>query len=336
MDGTSRPGTVDPGPDPGTAATTAGTGLPARRRLVETAEGRSDDAYGPREWGLLAFTASVWGSSFLWMDIGLDAFAPGVITMARIGLGALALSLFPRARRPLPRDDWPRVALLGLVWMGIPLTLFPIAQQWVDSALTGMLNAGVPLTSAVWATVLLRRLPGRIQLAGIVIGFAGIVTISLPELGSSGSTALGTALVLTAIVLYGLATNLTVPLQQRHGSLPVILRMQLVAFVLVTPLGLLGLGRSTFAWGPALSMLPLGMLGTGLAFVAMATLVGRVGSARGSISIYFTPIVAIVLGVGFRGDHVSPTAIVGTGLVLLGAWLTSRREVRRGGTTPPR
>ena len=112
--------------------------------------------------------------------------------------------------------------------------------------------------------------------------------------------------------------------------------MQLVAFVLVTPLGLLGLGRSTFAWGPALSMLPLGMLGTGLAFVAMATLVGRVGSARGSISIYFTPIVAIVLGVGFRGDHVSPTAIVGTGLVLLGAWLTSRREVRRGGTTPPR
>ncbi len=151
-----------------------------------------------------------------------------------------------------------------------------------------------------------------------------------------GSTALGTALVLTAIVLYGLATNLTVPLQQRHGSLPVILRMQLVALVVVTPLGLLGLGRSTFAWGPALSMLPLGMLGTGLAFVAMATLVGRVGSARGSISIYFTPIVAIVLGVGFRGDHVSPTAIVGTGLVLLGAWLTSRREVRRGGTTPPR
>lgn len=316
-------------PAPATAAAAAGTGLPPRRRLVETAEGQSTDAYGAREWALLAFTASVWGSSFLWMDIGLDAFAPGVITMARIALGALALSLFPRARRPLPREDWPRVALLGVVWMGIPLTLFPIAQQWVDSALTGMLNAGVPLTSAVWATLLLRRLPGRIQLVGLLVGFTGIVAISLPQLGTDGSTALGTALVLTAITLYGLATNLTVPLQQRHGSLPVILRMQLVALVVVAPLGLVGLGRSTFAWGPAVAMLPLGMLGTGLAFVAMATMVGRVGSARGSISIYLTPVVAIVLGVWLRGDEVTAAALAGTVLVLVGAWLTSRREVRR-------
>lgn len=318
-----------PGPAPATAAATAGTGLPVRRRLVETAEGQSSDAYGAPEWGLLAFTASVWGSSFLWMDVGLDAFAPGVITFARVALGAMALALFPRARRPLPREDWPRVALLGVVWMGIPLTLFPIAQQWVDSALAGMLNAGVPLTSAVWATILLRRLPGRIQLTGIAIGFTGIVAISLPQLGGAGTTALGTVLVLTAITLYGLATNLTVPLQQRHGSLPVILRMQLVALVVVAPMGLLGLADSTFAWGPALAMLPLGTLGTGLAFVAMATLVGRVGSARGSISIYFTPVVAIVLGVLLRDEHVTPAAIVGTALVLVGAWLTSRREIRR-------
>lgn len=319
------------GPDPTPAATaaTAATGLPVRRRLVETAEGRSAEAYGPAEWGLLAFTASVWGSSFLWMDIGLDAFAPGVITFARIALGALALALVPRARRPLPREDWPRVALLGVVWMGIPLTLFPIAQQWVDSSLTGMINSGVPLTTAVWATVLLRRLPGRIQLAGIVVGFLGIVTISAPELGGSSATALGTVLVLTAITLYGLATNVAVPLQQRHGSLPVILRMQLVALLVVTPLAVVGIGSSTFAWGPALAMVPLGMLGTGLAFVAMTTLVGRVGSSRGSISIYFTPLVAIVLGVAFRGETVTPAALAGTGLVLVGAWLTSRREVRR-------
>lgn len=317
----------DSGPAPATAA--AETVLPPRRRLVETAEGQSSDAYGAREWALLAFAASVWGSSFLWMDIGLDAFAPGVVTFARIALGAMALALFPRARRPLPREDWSRVALLGIVWMGVPLTLFPIAQQWVDSALAGMLNAGVPLTSAVWATVLLRRLPGRIQLLGLGIGFAGIVAISLPELGGADASALGTALVLTAITLYGLATNLTVPLQQRHGSLPVILRMQLVALVVVTPFALVGLGDSQFAWGPALAMLPLGALGTGLAFVAIATLIGRVGSSRGSIAIYFTPVVAVVLGVTLRGDHVTPTAVVGTGLVLVGAWLTSRREVRR-------
>jgi drug/metabolite transporter (DMT)-like permease len=73
-------------------------------------------------------------------------------------------------------------------------------------------------------------------------------------------------------------------------------------------------------------MVPLGALGTGLAFVLMATLVGRVGGTRGSIAIYFVPVVAIVLGVVVRGDNVEPAAVAGTALVLIGAWVASRRE----------
>ena len=286
------------------------------------------DAYGLPEWGLLVVIASVWGSSFLWMEVGLEAFAPGLITWLRVGLGALTLSLFPRARRPLPRDDWPRVALLGIVWTAIPLTLFPIAQQWIDSSLAGMLNAGIPLTTAVWATILLQRLPGRIQRVGLLVGFAGVAAVAAPNLSTGSSTALGTALILVAISLYGLATNITVPLQQRHGALPVILRAQLVALVLVTPNGLWSLQHSSFDPIAALAMIPLGALGTGLAFVAMTTLVGRVGSSRGTVPIYLVPIIAIGLGVAFRGEEAHPMALVGTVLVLAGAWLTSRAEVR--------
>lgn len=304
---------------------------PPRRRLVETAEGTSAEAYGATEWSLFSFTALVWGSSFLWMDIGLDALAPGLVTLLRIGLGAAALGMVPRARRPLPRDDWPRVALLGVVWMGVPLVLFPLAQQWIDSSVAGMINGGLPLATAVWATVLLRRLPGPVQLVGIVLGFLGIVAISLPELRTTGTTALGTALVLTAVVLYGLATNLAVPLQQRHGALPVVWRAQLVALALVAPYGALGLSQSSFAWGPVVAMLPLGILGTGLAHVAMATLVGRVGGSRGSVAIYLTPVVAVVLGIVVRSERVAPLALLGTVLVIAGAWLTSRRDVRATG-----
>jgi drug/metabolite transporter (DMT)-like permease len=125
---------------------------------------------------------------------------------------------------------------------------------------------------------------------------------------------------------------MAVPLQQRYGSLPVILRMQLVAILVVLPYGLYGLPRSTFAWGSALAMLPLGMLGTGVAFVLMTTLVGRVGGPRGSISIYFVPIVAIALGVAFRDEAVAATSLVGTALIIAGAWIASRAEARR----PPR
>jgi drug/metabolite transporter (DMT)-like permease len=129
-----------------------------------------------------------------------------------------------------------------------------------------------------------------------------------------------------AVGLYGLAANIAVPLQQRYGALPVLWRAQLAALVLVGPLGLAALPGSRFAWMPVLAMLPLGVLGTGLAFVLMATLVGRVGGPRGTVAIYFVPLVAIGLGVLLRGEAVAPSAYVGTALVLAGAWLASRRE----------
>jgi drug/metabolite transporter (DMT)-like permease len=191
----------------------------------------------------------------------------------------------------------------------------------------------MPLTVAAWSVLLLGRAPGRSQAIGLVIGFVGILAISIPELpvgglatGGTTLSAVGAGLVVLATVLYGLAANIAVPLQQRYGALPVMLRVQGVALVLITPFGLAALPGSRFALGPALAMLPLGVLGTGLAFVLMATLVGRVGGPRGSIAIYFVPVVAVLLGVIALGERVHPLAVVGMGLVLAGAWATSRRE----------
>lgn len=298
----------------------------SRPRLLQTSSGSLREAFGPAEWGLVALIASMWGSSFLFMEVGLTAMEPGVVTMARIGLGALALTLVPRARRPIDRADWPRIGVLGVVWMGVPLSLFPIAQQWVDSSVAGMINAGMPILTAVWAAVLLRRLPRWRQLVGVAVGFAGIVAVMWPGLANADATALGSLLIVGAVVCYGLAANLAVPLQQRYGSLPVLWRVQLVALALVAPAGLWQLPASTWAWGPALAMVPLGVLGTGVAFVLMTTLFGRVGGPRGSITIYFVPIIAVVLGVTLLGEELHPSALLGTALVLVGAWLTSRRE----------
>ncbi len=294
--------------------------------LPSTAFGTHRDAFGTMEWGLLAAVALIWGSSFVFMAIGLDAFRPGVVTLARVSLGALTLALIPKARVGIDREDRLRVVGLGVIWIGIPLTIFPIAQQWIDSSVAGMLNGAVPITAAAWATLLLRRLPGWRQLVGIGVGFVGVVAISAPEVVDSSATALGTMLVVGAVVLYGLSTNLVVPLQQKYGALPVLFNAQLAALVIVVPFGLIQIPGSTWAWPSALAMIPLGALGTGLAFVLMATLVGRVGGPRGSIAIYFVPVVAIVLGVIVRGDVLQPAAVAGTVLVLVGAWIASRRD----------
>lgn len=297
-----------------------------RRRFFESGTGSLTEAFGPSEWGLLAAAALIWGSSFLLIEIGLQAFRPGVVAMIRMMLGALALACFKRARMPVAREDLPRIAVLGIVWMGLPMILFPLAQRWISSSVAGMINGAVPLMAAGWSVVLLRRLPGRPQLLGLAIGFLGIAAISWPELQGSRATALGATLVVLAVLLYGLAVNLAVPLQQRYGSLPVLLRAQLTALLIVVPFGLWSLPGSRWDWGSALAMVPLGVLGTGVAFVVMTTLVGRVGPSRGSVAIYFVPIVAILLGVGLLGERIAPAAIVGAGLVLIGAWLTSRSE----------
>lgn len=260
------------------------------------------------------------------MAIGLDAFNPGVVTLLRVSLGALTLALIPKARAGIDRQDRARVFVLGIIWIGIPLMIFPIAQQWIDSSVAGMLNGAVPIASAVFATIFLRRLPGWRQLLGIGIGFVGVVAISAPELADSSATALGSLLVVGAVVLYGLSTNLAVPLQQKYGALPVLFKAQLAALVIVVPFGLIQIPGSTWSWSSAAAMIPLGVLGTGVAFVLMATLVGRVGGPRGSVAIYFVPIVAIVLGVIVRDDAIEPIAMAGAALVLLGAWVTSRKE----------
>lgn len=298
----------------------------ARRPLLEAGSGSRSEAFGAQEWLLLSSIALIWGSSFLFIDIGLKAFRPGVIALARVGLGVAALALFPAARRPVDRQDLPRVAFLGLIWAGLPLILFPLAQQWIDSSVAGMLNGAVPLFGAAWAVLLLRRPLGRAQTLGLLVGFAGVVAISWPEVQGSRATTLGAGLVVLAVVCYGLAVNLAVPLQQRYGALPVLLRAQVAALAMLLPFGLWSLSGSRLEWGAAAAMLPLGILGTGLAFVLMTTLVGRVGGPRGAVATYFIPVVAIALGVVFLGERVAPVALLGTTLVLAGAWLTSRRE----------
>ena len=295
-------------------------------RLVTTARGTRPEAFGPPEWGLLGAIALMWGSSFVLIEIGLEVLRPTVVTLIRIALGTAALALFPRARRSVAREDWPRIALLSVVWMSLPLLLFPVAQQWIDSSLAGMINGAMPLFAALFYSLLLRHPPGRLQVVGLVVGFLGVVTILVPETGGASASLLGAGLVLLATACYGLAANLAVPLQQKYGSLPVILRTQLVALATVLPFGLAGIPGSRVTWPAAASMLALGVLGTGVAFVMMAALVGRAGAARGAVAIYFIPVVATIEGALFLNESISPWAIAGVALVLLGAWLTSRRE----------
>jgi drug/metabolite transporter (DMT)-like permease len=293
-------------------------------KLLTTSEGTTDGAFSPLDWALLAAIAGTWGASFLLMAIGLDHFAPGAITLGRVGFGAIILNLLPGARHHFDRSDYSRIVLLAVIWIATPLTLFPIAQQWIDSSVAGMLNAATPVLTALVATLMLQRPPGTKQRVGIVLGFCGVILVSAPTIDTGNAAWLGVVLVIGATACYAMSINIVAPLQQRHGSLPVLARVQALAAVLVLPYGAWGVRNSSFDWGSLAAVAVLGVAGTGLAYVAFGTLIGRVGGTRASVVTYQVPVVAVMLGVTVRDEPVAALALVGCGLVLTSAFVSSQ------------
>lgn len=299
-----------------------------QRKLFEQSTAANDGSFTPQDWGLFLSVALIWGSSFLLIDIGLDAFPPGLITVLRVGSGAAALWLLPGRQNArtsrIESDDRSRVLLLSIIWVAVPFTFFPLAQGSINSSITGLLNGATPIFAALVAAILLRQRARGPLLAGIVVGFVGISLISLPSIGDGGSEARGVALVLAATVCYGFAINLAAPLQQRYGSLPLMARVLSLATLWTLPYGLWEIRDADWRLGPLAAVLFLGVVGTGIAFAIMGTLVGRVGSTRASFITYLIPVVSLALGMTFRGDEVAPLAIAGIALVIGGAVLASR------------
>ncbi len=294
--------------------------------VIATALGSHRDSFGIIEWGLLVSVAAIWGSSYLLIAESLESFEPAFITAGRFGLGFLTLAAFPASRAPVARGDWPGVAAIAVVWMALPMYLFPVAQQWISSSLAGMINGALPLFAAVIAALLLRKRPGRLQTLGLGIGFVGVVLLSARGGSSTDNGYLGVGLLLVAVACYGLGVNLAVPLQQRYGALPILMRALGIAAALTAPIGAFFLPTDNVSAASTLALLALGLLGTGIAFVAMTTLVGRAGATRGAVATYFLPIVALILGVTFRDEAAPLLSLLGIALVLAGAGLTSRRE----------
>lgn len=287
--------------------------------------GSRPSAYGAPEWGLTLTIGLIWGSAFLWIAIGVDSLAPGVVALGRVVLGAAALAAFPAARRRIASNDWGRIAVVAAVGNAAPAMLFAVAETELDSAVAGMLTSATPLISLVVASLLLRSLPGSAQALGISLGFAGIVMMTMPSLQGADAAPVGVGLVLLAVLGYGLSGNMIVPLQQRYGGPAVTLWALVISSVLLLPFGIAGVATSEFRLPAILAVVMLGVVGTGVARSLAATLAGRVGGPRMSTTTYLIPVVAIILGVSFRGESIEPIAIAGVVVVLVGAFVASRR-----------
>ena len=312
---------------------------PVTATAVKTTTANDEEPFVAADWALFMGVSVIWGASFLLIAMGLETLTAGAVTFLRVGFGAVTLWMvrvvrLASGRRPasavsfggdpIVRSDWSLIVLMSIVWVAVPFTLFPVAQQHINSAIAGLLNGATPVFVTVISVLATRIMPTGRQLFGIAVGFVGLILLSLPSIADGESQARGVAMVLLATVCYGVAINLAAPLQRRYGAVTLMSWVLGLATVWLIPVGLNDLDRNV--WDPAavVPVVVLGVVGTGMAYWIMSTLVGRVGSIRASLITYLIPVVSLVLGVVVRSDVVAPLALFGAVLITGGALLASR------------
>ena len=281
------------------------------------------------DWLLSIGMALTWGSSFILIDIAIDHFHVAVVPLGRTAFGAIALIALPSARQRIDRSNYPVLLILGGTWMAFPFLLYPLAEQTVSSSIAGMMNGALPVVVAVVTAIWTSTMPSSRRVLAIIVGFTGILLIALPSIDSGDAASpQGIGFLLLALVSYAVSTNLARPLQAKYSPASLMLHVELVACVLSLPYGLYGISQSNFAWSSLMALVALGALGTGYAFTLFSVLLKRTGIARSMIPTYFTPVVGTILGVGLNNEPLVWLSVLGMGVVVVAAWLTSLPDRR--------
>ncbi len=305
--------------------------MSSSKTLFEASQAANDDAFATADWGLFIGVSLIWGSSFLLIAEALEGLTPGTVTLGRVGMGAITLWVIRLAgstKSKIDRADYGPMVLLSVLWVGLPFTLFPLAQEHINSAVTGLLNGATPVFAGIVSALFVKVVPKGLQLVGIVVGFIGVVLISVGSAASGPSEFKGVLMVLGATVCYGFAVNMAAPLQAKYGPITLMSSMLGLATLWVLPFGVLTSGDNDWSAGPVVAVLFLGAVGTGIAYWIMATLVGRVGSVRASFITYLIPVVSLALGVVIRNDTVTALALIGAAITIGGALMASRAKAK--------
>jgi drug/metabolite transporter (DMT)-like permease len=283
---------------------------------------------------LIVTLALVWGSNFLWIKVALDAFSPIQLTFARMVLGALVLLAVVAIRRDrLPRDlpTWGHLFVAALVANVAPYLLFAIGETRVDSGIAGALNATTPLwTLALAFAVRQSSRLNALQVAGLVLGFAGSLLIFTPW-DSGGVDALGALYCLLAALSYGISyLYMSKYLTPRELSPTVLSTSQLMAASVLTALTLPfdTATAPSWSWLSWLALAILGVIGTGLAYIINYALIRTEGPVGASVVTYMVPVASVALGLAFLRESVPMLSLVGVAVILIGVWASRRQTAR--------
>jgi drug/metabolite transporter (DMT)-like permease len=291
------------------------------------------NASAVRNWSLLLALVAMWGSAYMFMKIGVATVAPATLVASRLVLGAILLYVVMRARGlvlPPPGKRWLPFAALAVLGNCLPFYLIAWGQQYIDSALAGILISIMPLATLVLAHFFVagERMTAH-RVLGFAIGFAGIIVLMGPAAlagpgGASGKAPAQLAVLVGALCYAGnsVLARRTIAADFLVASTAVLI----VASVLMVPVALVidyPLTISPRA-GSIAAILWLGIGPTALATLLYFQLIAAAGPTFMAIVNYLSPVVALLAGVLLMGEQPGATAVAGLLLILLGIALSRR------------
>jgi drug/metabolite transporter (DMT)-like permease len=284
-----------------------------------------------RVWAAFLLLALAWGSSYLWIKIGLGSLTPLTLIAGRLLFGATFLAIVVAlARQELPRSprQYGHLLVMSVINIVLPFTLITVGEQSIDSALASILNATVPLGVIVIAPFFLpdeRITPARI--AGLALGFCGVILLVLPDLVNLGDSDLtGELMMLGASLSY--ACGGVYARRNVHGlrpMIPALFQVTFAALIVVCLAAIVDRPWETLSPAPEaiVAVVWLGILGSGIAYLCYFFVLQHWGATRTSMVAYLLPVVGIVLGAAVLGDPVTLNRLAGTALVLAGVALVN-------------
>jgi len=281
-----------------------------------------------RALALLLILAALWGSSYMFIKIGLEDLSPAGVVFIRTALGALVLLPFALRRgafhgvRPL----LPLLVVLAAIQVAAPFLLISAGEQHISSGLAGILVASAPIFTALLAPLLdsSERSSGT-ALAGIMIGMVGVGLIFGFDLGDASSAIGGGLMVLAASVGYAIGGFMVKRSFSALDAIGVVTATMSLSALLSLPIAAATAPADVPGGGTIAAMLALGVGGTGIAFAIFYTLIAELGPAKASLVAYIAPGFAVVYGVTLRGEELTVATVAGLLLIVGGSWLAGRR-----------
>ncbi|HVI46259.1 MAG TPA: DMT family transporter [Chitinophaga sp.] len=280
-------------------------------------------------WGVFLLLSLTWGSSFILMKIGLEAFTPYQVASLRlVAAGIALLPFFPTAIRQIPANKLPVILLSGILGNGLPAFLFCLAETEIDSSLAGILNSLTPLMALLAGFFLFREPIRKAQLTGIAVGLAGVVVLFSSKGIDTNSHWYYGFLVVLATISYGINISLVHHHLKGFPSLQLGSVAMFFCGLLSFPVLLFSnffpqFTTETAPWRSLSAGLVLGVMGTGVAAVLFYLLIKRAGSMFASLVAYALPVVAIGWGL-LANEPITWMQVLCMGVILLGVYLVNR------------